>query len=248
MMPNPDKRMGLTRGLVLAVVAGLLAAVWAPGPDSGPGGEAAYGTTMAPGGDLIVPLTTSVSAPVERTTEPLSTVLPPEVEAPVGADAASGWMTTDVLKLGFDTLASFSYCVRVDYPSALGGRPVLVTDDHIPQRIRDLDGVRVALTGYFMPLRMRARGVLEFLLVRDQLACCFGLSPLMNHWVHVVMPRSEQGLDTLQPVIVRGTLQVGELRENGSIVSIYRLEGEQLELVPAGSLPGEPTTTRSDAP
>ena len=91
--------------------------------------------------------------------------------------------------------------------------PGLVTGDEIPRAIRDFDGRRAAVSGYVMPIRMQARGVTEFLLVRDQLSCCFGLSPEMNHWIHVTMPRSELRSNIFQIITVQGTLRVGELRK-----------------------------------
>jgi hypothetical protein len=124
----------------------------------------------------------------------------------------------------------------------------LVSEDAIPSRIQSLDGCRAAVSGYVMPIRMQARGVTEFLLVRDQLSCCFGLSPLMNHWIHVTVPRGEFRPRIFQAAMVVGTLHVGEQRKDGSIVSIYRLEGERVEVIPEGSQPGEPASSPAATP
>lgn len=142
--------------------------------------------------------------------------------------------TNGVLNLGFETLAAFPFVVRLEHPDGPDGRAVMATDDRLPDSIRALDGRRVAVAGYVMPLRTQARGVTEFLLVRDLLSCCFGSNPQMNHWIHVSMPRGEFRPVISRPATVHGTLRVGELRKDGIIHSIYRLEAEKVEMSAEG--------------
>ncbi len=164
----------------------------------------------------------------------------PAVPGSAVVTASLGRNANAILKLGFDTLASFPYRVRAGYPDPNSDRPGLVTDREIPRAIRDFDGRRAAVSGYVIPIRTQARGVTEFLLVRDQLSCCFGLSPEMNHWIHVTMPRSELRLKILQVVTVQGTLRVGELRKDGMIQSIYRMAAERVEMTPEAAEPASP--------
>lgn len=70
----------------------------------------------------------------------------------------------------------------------------------------------------------------RFLLVRDQSLCCnFGRQPRMNELITV---RMSAGKDTRvimdQPVTVFGVLSAGELIENGEVMSLYRLEGDDV--------------------
>jgi len=166
---------------------------------------------------------------MQRTSPPSPSSMASTAIAPMQAASTNG-----VLHLGFDTLAAFPYVVRMEHPDGQDGRAVMVTDDRLPDSIRALDGRRVAVAGYVMPLRTQSRGVTEFLLVRDLLSCCFGSNPQMNHWIHVSMPRGEFRPVISRPATVRGILRVGELRKDGMIHSIYRLEAEKVEMSTEG--------------
>lgn len=230
----------LARTLAAGGAAGLLLVACGPHPDSrSAGSPLAEAPAPAPQGELIVPLGAAPTPPGPASVQQEAAPPPPVAEVALAVPAASG-ATNDVLKLGFDTLSSFSYTVRVGYPEAGQGRPGLVTEDHIPPRVRELDGRRVVVTGFTVPMRTQGRGLVEFLLVRDPLSCCFGPSPLMNHWIHVTMPRGDFRPRIFRAATVTGTLRVGELRKAGSIQSIYRLAGEQVELVPEGEEPVVP--------
>lgn len=195
-------------------------------------------------GDLIEPLSVP-SAVTASASNAIVPALPPEVAAlpvplpvPDGAQANSAGL----LPLGFETLSSFPFNVRLSDPEPGTQRQMMVTDDEIPKAIQELDGRRVLISGYVAPARTQGRGLTEFLLARDPLSCCFGPSPQMNHWIHVKLPRTEQRFRIFQPVTVEGTLEVGEQRRNGSLQSIYRLDGERAEVMkdlatPAGATP-----------
>lgn len=181
-------------------------------------------------GDLIVPLAPS-NAP--------STSPPTQIASPVPTVRTSSLPVLppnsnpqEPLRLGFDTLSSFVYQVRAETPDGEDGKPVLVTDDTIPEYVQVLDGRRIVIDGFVMPLRTQGRGVTQFLLARDQLSCCFGPSPQMNHWIQVTLPRGQFRPLIFKPATVTGTLRVGELKQSGSIQSIYRLEGERAEYLP----------------
>lgn len=243
---NLTRKHGLLilQGLATAVAGCLLAFFWEPGRDPVSAGDLLNDTILAPQGELIVPLAANPAPSNPAPTAPAapgSPVAPRALPGSALVPVPAAPHTNDALKLGFDTLASFAYAVRVGYPEGGQGRPGLVTDDHIPQRIRDLDGRRVAVDGYVMPLRTQGRGVLEFLLVRDSLTCCFGVSPLMNHWIYVTLPRGDFRPRIFQAATVTGTLRVGELRKAGSIQSIYRLEGEQVEAASEPAAPVSPS-------
>ena len=108
--------------------------------------------------------------------------------------------------------------------------PVVKLRDRIPDYIRPIDGRRVAVTGFMLPLRTSAKGCTDLLLVRDQASCCFGATPKMNHWIRVTAPDPGLRVVTGRPITVLGTLRVGPFVENGSITSIYEMSGDRLEL------------------
>jgi len=79
-----------------------------------------------------------------------------------------------------------------------------------------------------LPLKVENGRVTEFLLLRDQLMCCFGAVLKINEWVSVKTIGTSVKAIRDQPVTISGKLHVGEMRENGCLVGIYRMDGEKL--------------------
>lgn len=100
-------------------------------------------------------------------------------------------------------------------------------EQRFPAAIAALDGKRVELTGYMIPVEWQRRDVTEFMLVRDLLACCFGGAPQPDEWVHVSM---EEGADSpyypFVPVAVVGTFQIEGIDDgSGYAAGAYRMRG-----------------------
>jgi hypothetical protein len=100
----------------------------------------------------------------------------------------------------------------------------------IPDEVKALNGREVALQGFILPMKFEHGLATEFLLMRNQNLCCYGVTPKITEWVNV---RSVGGgikpvMD--QPVTVVGTFHVGEVRENGDLVGIYSLDGRKVTL------------------
>ena len=136
---------------------------------------------------------------------------------------------TGHLIVGFETLSSFKFDTYYEIEPPLR-HPVVKTRDPVPESARTLDGRRVAVTGFMLPLRTGAAGCTNLLLVRDQASCCFGRVPKLNHWIHVTAPEPGLRVATGYPVTILGTLRVGPFAEDGSITSLYEMQGEKLEL------------------
>jgi hypothetical protein len=104
------------------------------------------------------------------------------------------------------------------------------TREQIPQKIHELDGKKAAVMGFMLPLKVNPESglVTEFLIMRDQSACCYGSVPKINEWISVTM--TDKGVRPMmdQPVTIYGRLHVGATRENGYLVGIYRLDGEKM--------------------
>lgn len=150
------------------------------------------------------------------------------VEANLGADAANEALWSEegdeLVMVGFDRLAGFQYEVKDEAGFARG----TVAANQIPQAIQELDGREVGVRGFMLPLKVDGGLVKEFLLMRDQSMCCFGVIPKINEWVAVTM--TGRGVRALmdQPVTVFGTLRVGEIYEHGVLGGIYRMDGDEL--------------------
>ncbi|MGE0479438.1 MAG: DUF3299 domain-containing protein [Phycisphaerae bacterium] len=131
--------------------------------------------------------------------------------------------------VSFNVLASYDYD-PIYIAESLAERPDEELPDLIPPKIRALDGTRVMLTGFMVPVEIQKERVRTFLLVKNQMVCCFGIAVSMNDWVMVDM---EQGKTApfVQDVLLNayGVLEVGEKLEDGMVMSIYRLRGDSVE-------------------
>jgi hypothetical protein len=125
------------------------------------------------------------------------------------------------LAVGFDKLGSFEFVPPESEKTAADA------EKQIPDRIRELDARQVAVTGYMMPVKMDGGLVTEFLLVKDPMACCYGVMPKVNEWVVVKMVN--KGVPPLMdvPITFAGELKVGQIYEGGYLTGLYLLKGEK---------------------
>lgn len=129
-------------------------------------------------------------------------------------------------KVHFSQLAGFKYrpppqpvAAGADPPDALA---------QVPAVIRRLDGAKVVLNGFMLPLKLEGGLATEFFLLSNPSLCCYGIIPELNEWMHVRM-RGE-GLPPVQdvPVFLAGLLRVKARWEGGYLTGIYELEGHGL--------------------
>jgi len=122
---------------------------------------------------------------------------------------------------------NFSYISDYDYitPDPFSPNPPEVPEDQIPGHIKGLDDVDAVIVGYMMPVAVTKQGdVKEFILVKDQSLCCFGVPPAINAWVGGVTEESGPvKFYSDMPIAVFGTFDVGEETEDGYVVSLYRM-------------------------
>jgi len=126
-----------------------------------------------------------------------------------------------VLTVGFDKLASFEFTA----PESEAAAPA--AEKQIPDRVREFNDKKVAVTGFMLPVKMDGGLVTEFLLVKDPMMCCYGVMPRVNEWVVVKMVG--KGVPPLMdvPITFEGQLQVGQIYEGGYLTGLYLLKGEK---------------------
>jgi hypothetical protein len=133
-------------------------------------------------------------------------------------------------RVGFDTLSAF--LLEVTSEMADGSTNLAAASaaarTKIPASVQALDDQRVAIRGFLLPLKMNNGRAIEILLMRNQNMCCFGTVPKVNEWIAVAIPGEGTRPVMDQPVTILGTLHVGDLRENGYLVGIYRMEAEKI--------------------
>jgi hypothetical protein len=131
----------------------------------------------------------------------------------------------------FTRLACFNY----DYPDEDGGMNAPKNSKRrkpgIPDSVLGLNGTSVAIPGFMIPMNQDEGGdkCTYFILARNQMTCCFGVPPGLNEWVSVRMKKGKNAeLEMDRPVVVVGTLEVGEVFSPDSGWSFYRMEGEKV--------------------
>jgi len=99
----------------------------------------------------------------------------------------------------------------------------------IPDAIKALDKKKVAIKGYMMPIDFEDGGTNEFVLTRNIPSCFYCQPPQLNDWVEVKMKDGKRVPYIPDGIIeLYGTLDVGEQREDGFIVNLYRMTGEKV--------------------
>ncbi len=140
-------------------------------------------------------------------------------------------------EMSFEHLNDFEYIppggARVDYLTPPvpedGGLPF---KERFPGRIRDLDGQRIAIPGFLMPLDGRPDAMTSFALVRSMAICCYGVAPKVTEWI-MVEARPEQKLRYYKnvPVLLRGVLKYNEVVEEGWVISLLEMKADELERI-----------------
>ena len=172
------------------------------------------------------PIARPVAKPATNSTA-RTNPLPPAANLSAPIPAKPGYVAAN-----FDKLAGFNFEISDELLGPVTNDLAAVvakTDAMIPESVHDLNNRSVAIKGFMLPLKVESGLVTELLIMRDQSMCCYGTTPKINEWVSVKM--KDKGVKALmdQPVTLFGTLRVGEARENGYLVGIYRLEGEKME-------------------
>ncbi len=132
------------------------------------------------------------------------------------------------VKLGFNVLASYKYVAPAFDPVATPNATPPSGEEQIPNDIKKLDGKKAMVAGFMLPVKMENGLVKEFLLVKDQMMCCYGAIPQMNEWIVVKMPK--EGVKPVMdvPVSFYGQIHVKEMYENGYMTGLYLLDGEKM--------------------
>ena len=138
------------------------------------------------------------------------------------------------LGVGFEKLAAFDFALTdaLVKGAPADGAPSAPSPSQIPEDIRKLDGQRVGIRGFLLPVKMDDGLAVEFLLMRDRSFCCYGAPPKINQWITVRLPGRGVKPVMDQVITVYGTLHVAEMRENGFLVGIYALKADKITGLP----------------
>jgi hypothetical protein len=130
----------------------------------------------------------------------------------------------------FSTLSDFNFELTPEMADATAHpeKATALATAQIPAAVRSLDGSKVVLEGFLLPVTMNNGLAVEFLLMRNQSMCCYGVPPKINEWITVQL--NGKGVKPVmdRPIAVAGVLHVGAIEENGCLDGIYRLDGEKV--------------------
>jgi len=87
----------------------------------------------------------------------------------------------------------------------------------------------IRIRGYIYPT-LKKRGIKQFVLVRDNLECCFGPGAALFDCILVHMKEGKTAEFSIRPVAVEGTFKFEEFIDyDGTTRAIFRLDGESVE-------------------
>jgi hypothetical protein len=98
----------------------------------------------------------------------------------------------------------------------------------LPKSILDLDSKKVLIQGFMIPTHAENQKVKEFMLVRSQTSCCYGIPPQLYDVVEVHMTDkpAEPLMDRV--VTVMGNFHVKEHWAGQYLGSLYQLDAESV--------------------
>jgi len=99
----------------------------------------------------------------------------------------------------------------------------------LTKQVQQLDGQQIRIRGYILP-SFQQSGIKQFVLVRDNMECCFGPGALLHDCILVEMIAPATTEFTVRPVSVVGTFTIREIKgPDGNYLAIYHLDGKAVE-------------------
>jgi hypothetical protein len=96
-------------------------------------------------------------------------------------------------------------------------------------KIEKLHSSNVRIRGYMLP-SFQQKGITQFVLVRDNMECCFGPGAALYDCILVEMAPGKSTSFTVRPVAVQGKFEISEFKgPDGKHLAIYRLVGEEVK-------------------
>jgi hypothetical protein len=208
--PPPGRSRGLTPGKALLAGVAIVALTYllVGGPDGG-----SRASVRVPDESTILR-----GASLDET---MRRYQPVSFSVLSGFDYEAGFLSRDAGDPSRGTIAA---------PSGAAPGAQSTPSVHLPDAVRSLDGRRVAVRGFMMPIDYDGQGVSRFILNGSYDMCMFGAPVAAPHqWVAVQMTHNRRTAFVHVPIVVLGTLSVGEERREGRVLSLYRLQADAIQ-------------------
>jgi hypothetical protein len=132
-------------------------------------------------------------------------------------------LSREYTSISFNNLSDFDY--YTPYPGEKPD-PELMSKNRIPDDIKALNGKKIWLSGFMMPINQDSEGSREFVLNGNFDMCGFGGPISINQWVVVKYTGNGKVPYTHLPMTIFGEIEVGEEYRDGSLYSIYRMKAK----------------------
>lgn len=143
-------------------------------------------------------------------------------------EAAEGKISLkDYVPVGFNFLGKFE--IDLNDLEAIGS----MTEEEyaaakIPDDIKELDGKKVCIPAYMLPVVFADGGVTEFLGMASTTSCCYGVEPKLTEIIAVRMTKGSTQSLMDSPLFLFGTLRVGPVVDDGFVTAIYSMECDKV--------------------
>jgi hypothetical protein len=100
----------------------------------------------------------------------------------------------------------------------------------LTDKVKAIEGKPIRIRGYILP-SFKQEGITQFVLVRDNMECCFGPGALLHDCILVEMLAPATATFTVRPVSVEGTFSIREVKDptSGKHLAIYHLDGKEVK-------------------
>lgn len=101
----------------------------------------------------------------------------------------------------------------------------------LTKAIEDLNKKPMRIRGYILPASVyKQTGITEFVLVRDNMECCFGPGAAIYDCIIVQMEKGKTADFKVRPVAVQGKFEIEELKyPDGTLYAIYKLIASEVK-------------------
>ncbi len=112
-----------------------------------------------------------------------------------------------------------------------GAEPAAEPVIGIPDAVTAMDGQKVRIEGYMIPLKFEEGQVKTFFLSRYMMGCCFGVMPKASEVVEVTMVEGAKAFyDAYMPFVVIGTLEVvPDGTDPEFLQSVFRMQADSAD-------------------
>jgi hypothetical protein len=161
---------------------------------------------------------TAPGAPTERAPAAAGVASPDDVPDPAVEKLPSAPVVPNrLLDLSFDD-------IKFEMEKTEPFQRSMLTD-----KIEGYAGRKIRIRGYMLPSFVKD-GITKFVLVRDNMECCFGPGAALYDCVMVELQPGKSTSYSVRPIAVTGVFSISEWRDfDGAIRAIYHLEGQEVE-------------------